>query len=352
MGKKYNQMTRYERMKIEAYLEAGLNGRQIAQKLNRNPSTIYKEIKRGRTTRLNSKNWKDEVIYSSDLGDIKHTEAKKRCGAKKKIQDDKRFIKFVEKKIVKEHYSPAAVLYTIQSKNLSFRTDVCLTTLYNYIKAGVFANITMVDCPNRKSGKKKKKKKIQVQKRLSKGTGIDERPDDIDTRDEFGHWEMDSVIGKKKEGKKAIIVLTERKTRMEIVRLVKNHTSTEVLRVLNKLERDFGEKNFRQIFKTITVDNGTEFSDWAGMEKSRRNKHIPRTKIYYCHAYRSWERGSNENQNKMIRRWHPKGTSFDELTQADLSKIETWMNDYPRKMFNGKSALCMVQQEYPWRVAM
>ena len=161
MGKKYNQMTRYERMKIEAYLEAGLNGRQIAQKLNRNPSTIYKEIKRGRTTRLNSKNWKDEVIYSSDLGDIKHTEAKKRCGAKKKIQDDKRFIKFVEKKIVKEHYSPAAVLYTIQSKNLFFRTDVCLTTLYNYIKAGVFANITMVDCPNRKSGKNRKRKRFR-----------------------------------------------------------------------------------------------------------------------------------------------------------------------------------------------
>ena len=114
MGKKYNQMTRYERMKIEAYLEAGLNGRQIAQKLNRNPSTIYKEIKRGQTTRLNSKNWKDEVIYSSDLGDIKHTEAKRRCGAKKKIKDDKRFIRFVEKKIVKEHFSPAAILYTIK----------------------------------------------------------------------------------------------------------------------------------------------------------------------------------------------------------------------------------------------
>ena len=160
-----------------------------------------------------------------------------------------------------------------------------------------------------------------MQKRLSKGTGIDERPDDIDTRDEFGHWEMDSVIGKKKEGKKAIIVLTERKTRMEIVRLVKNHTSTEVLRVLNKLERDFGEKNFRQIFKTITVDNGSEFSDYEGIEKSLIHKGHKRTKVYFCHPYSAYERGSNENQNRMVRRHYPKGYDFTNTTPAEIRKL-------------------------------
>lgn len=83
---------------------------------------------------------------------------------------------------------------------------------------------------------------------------------------------------------------------------------------------------------TITVDNGTEFSDWKGMEKSRRNKKIPRTKIYYCHAYRSCERGSNENQNRMIRRFFPKGTNFDNVSKNAIKEVQKWMNDYPRKI--------------------
>ena len=79
-------------------------------------------------------------------------------------------------------------------------------------------------------------------------------------------------------------------------------------------------------------DNGAEFSDWEGMEKSRRNKKIPRTKIYYCHAYRSCERGSNENQNRMIRRFFPKGTNFDNVSKNAIKEVQKWMNDYPRKI--------------------
>lgn len=163
---------------------------------------------------------------------------------------------------------------------------------------------------------------------------------------------MDSVVGPQKEGKKALVVLTERKTRDEIVMLVKDHTASEVVRTLDRIERKLGEKKFRNTFKSITVDNGTEFSDWEGMERSRRNKRIPRTKIYYCHAYRSCERGSNENQNKMIRRWCPKGTNFDNYTQAEITQIADWMNKYPRRMFGGKSSEYMVRQEELRRVAM
>lgn len=99
-----------------------------------------------------------------------------------------------------------------------------------------------------------------------------------------------------------------------------------------KFERKLGEKKFRKTFKSITVDNGTEFSDWEKMEKSRRNKKMPRTKIYYCHAYRSCERGSNENHNRIIRRFFPKGTNFDFVTNKEIKKVEEWMNNYPRKI--------------------
>ncbi len=350
MGKKYNQITRYERMKIEALYEAGFNGRQIALQLGRHHTTIYRELKNGKTTRLNSKNWKDEVIYSADLGQIKHDEAKKNCGRDLKIGNDLKFIKFAEKKIIDDHYSPEAVLFYIKENNLQFNTEISLSTFYNYIRGGIFLNLTIADCPYHKKGKKRKKQ--QVQKRLSKGTSIDERPEEIETRKEIGHWEMDSVVGPQGKGKKALLVLTERKTRDEIVMLVNDHTASEVVRTLDKIERKIGEKEFRRIFKTITVDNGTEFSDWKGMERSRRNKTIPRTKVYYCHAYRSCERGSNENQNRLIRRWCPKGTNFDGITQAEITKIQNWMNDYPRRMFRGKSAKYMVLQEFPRRAAM
>ena len=72
---------------------------------------------------------------------------------------------------------------------------------------------------------------------------------------------MDSVVGPQGEGEKTLLVLTERKTRKEIIRLLNNHTSEEVVKALNRIERDLGEKKFRETFKSITVDNGTEFSD-------------------------------------------------------------------------------------------
>ena len=86
---------------------------------------------------------------------------------------------------------------------------------------------------------------------------------------------MDSVVGPQGEGSKTLLVLTERKTRKEIIRRVDNHTSQEVVKTLNRLERDMGERKFRETFKTITVDNGTEFSDWEGMEKAGETKRFP-----------------------------------------------------------------------------
>ena len=350
MGKVFNQLTRYERMKIEALYEAGFNGRQIAKQLGRHHTTIYRELKNGMTTKRDSKTWKDITIYSADLGQMRYEKAKKNCGRELKVGNDLKFIKFAEKKIIKEHYSPEAVLYYIKENNIQFNTEICLSTFYNYIRNGIFLNLTMVDCPNHKQVKKKRTQKVQ--KKLSKGTSIDERPKEIDERNEYGHWEMDSVVGPQGKGKKALLVLTERKTRDEIVMLVKDHTASEVVKALDRMERKLGEKAFREKFKTITVDNGTEFSDWKGMERSRRNKRIPRTKVYYCHAYRSCERASNENQNKMIRRWCPKGTNFDNYTQAEITQIADWMNKYPRRMFGGKSSEYMVRQEELRRVAM
>lgn len=105
-----------------------------------------------------------------------------------------------------------------------------------------------------------------------------------------------------------------------------------------------GGRLFSNIFKTITVDNGTEFADCEGIEKKDK-KGKKRTEVYYCHPYCSAERGSNENQNRMIRRHIPKGTNFDRKTKKDIQKVEDWLNNYPRPMFDGRSSQELYEEE-------
>ena len=105
-----------------------------------------------------------------------------------------------------------------------------------------------------------------------------------------------------------------------------------VVKALDALERKCGAKRFRVIFKSITFDNGSEFSAAEELERSAVNKTIPRTKVYFCHPYSSWERGSNENANIMIRRKHPKGTDFEKVSARQIAETEQWINNYPRKI--------------------
>ena len=130
-----------------------------------------------------------------------------------------------------------------------------------------------------------------------------------------------------------MLVLTERKTRNEIIRLMKDKTAASVLKELDAIEAEMGAERFALIFQSITVDNGSEFSDYEGIERSSTGEG-KRTTLYFCHPYSSYERGSNENQNKMIRRHYPKGYDFTAVTPADIRKLEKWINDYPRGIFN------------------
>ena len=94
---------------------------------------------------------------------------------------------------------------------------------------------------------------------------------------------------------------------------------------------------FAETFKSITVDNGPEFADCKGMERSIAGGG-PRTTVYYCHPYSSYEKGSVEKQNGMTRRRHPKGTDFADVSEEELKATEAWINDYPRKMFDFQSS--------------
>lgn len=176
--------------------------------------------------------------------------------------------------------------------------------------------------------------------RAPAGESIEQRPEEIDEREEFGHWEGDTVYSGKGKRKttRALLTLTERKTRKEIIIAIPNRKAETVVKALDALERKLGARRFRAIFKSITFDNGTEFAAAEELERSCVNKRLPRTKVYFCHPYSSWERGTNENTNGMIRRRFPKGTNFAAVTNTQIAQAENWINNYPRKILGYKSS--------------
>jgi IS30 family transposase len=329
----YSTLTWKNRLKIEKMLKEGHKAQEIADALHVHNSTIYREIKRGMTRQITSEaEYVD--IYCADTAQRKCEENLAVRGPGLKIGKDRELADFLEGKMLNEHYSPAAALGAIKTEGRIFSVEISEWTLYSYIAKGLFATLTSANLPRR--GRTKKKYRKVQEARLPRGASIEERPAEVMDRLEPGDWEMDSVVGTK-GCKKRLLVMTERVTRDELLFLMPDGTSESVIRVLNGLERKLGADTFGKVFRTITVDNGSEFADCEGMQKSclRQGE---RTRFYYCHPYSSFERGSNENCNLLIRRWLPKGTSFKDLTKKTVREIQDWINRYPREILGFQNA--------------
>ena len=156
------------------------------------------------------------------------------------------------------------------------------------------------------------------------GKSIDERPEVIDTRETFGHWEIDTVIGNKKKTDPVLLTLVERKTLFEVIFKLDEKDAQAVDQAILRLRKRAG-REFGNLFKTITSDNGSEFS---GLHEALQDV----IDVYFCHPFASWERGTSENQHKLIRRFIPKGKPISEVSEAQCLRIQQWMNDYPRKI--------------------
>jgi IS30 family transposase len=340
MGHRFSHLSKYDRYKIEALLNAGHSKREIAEQLHVHISTIYREIKRARWVHLDGDTWIEEERYNPDEAEKRYRSNLAAKGAPLKIGNDFEFANYIERKIRDEGRSPAAALADARLEGKKFKTTVCVSTIYSYITKGVFLTITNADLPE-KPKKKREYKKVKTAKRPPRGESIEHRPAEIEERNTFGHWEMDTVYSKKK-GSSALLVMTERLTRKEIIEKIPNRSAESAVRALDRIERRYGAR-FRKIFRTITVDNGGEFADVEGLERSAIRKK-KRTKFYYCHPYSSYERGSNECQNKMIRRRHPKGTDFGNVTAAEVKKTEEWVNNYPREVLGWRTAEMLFQE--------
>ena len=329
MKRTFKHLTFSNRLQIEAWLRAGIHKKEMALMLGVNLRTIYNELSRGQYEHLNS-DYTTETRYSPDIAEEKYQENLRAKGAGLKIGNDREYANYLEYKVSVDKYAPGAILGEIKRKGLQFKTTISKTTFYRYIDAGVFLTITNKDLPVKRNKDKQKYDRVKPN-RAPRSKSIEQRSDEIAARITFGHWEMDCVEGKKGT-KKTLLVLTERKTRNEIIRLMKDKTTNSVIEAIDKIEAEYGADRFATIFKTITVDNGSEFADYEGIEININEK-LKRTNLYYCHPYSPHERGSNENQNKMIRRHYPKGFDFSKVTAADIKKLEKWINEYPREIF-------------------
>lgn len=328
MRKKFKHLTWTERLNIELMQKLGYSATKIANEIGCSRRTIYYELKRGEYERLDGATWKTEKRYSPDIAEQKYQTNLKAKGASLKIGNDYKLADYIEKRIVNDKLSPLAVIGEIKRNNIVFDTSICVSTLYSYIYKGVFYSLEMKHLAIKSKEKKKKKNVVRKASRVCMGINIEKRPGEINHRTSFGHWEMDCVCGRTKA---TLLVLTERLTRKEIIFKMNAQTATNVVKCLNVLEKFYG-KNFRKIFKSITVDNGSEFSDVTGMERSIFNG--TRVQIYYCHPYCSSERGSNERLNREIRRLIPKGSDIRAYSDRDIKNVEEWVNNYPRQIFN------------------
>jgi len=274
----------------------------------------------------------ERMVYLADAGQRKHDENAANKGRGLKIGQDHKLAAHIADKIKNNRWSPDVVLGKIKEQRLSFETSICTKTLYNYIDRGIFCGISNNDLWVKRDGEKREYKRIRTVALNNKnGKSISERPIEANERTEPGHWEIDLVIGKQGT-KAAILTLVDRKTRKSLYVIVKNKTQKEIAAAIKRVRRRVGG-DFSAVFKTITSDNGGEFLDSEAIKKAAKCD-----EVYYAHPYSSWERGSNENGNRILRRFVPKGTDIGKLTKIELQRIEDWVNNYPRRIFGYKSA--------------
>ena len=261
--------------------------------------------------------------------------------AQYKLEKYPQMAKFIEDKIKIDKWAPDAIVGYMKVHNMFERDGFCeitTPTIYNAIRYGII-DVKLSDTRRMKYDPKYDYKREYQVSESKLDYSIEKRPEEVDKRLVFGHFELDTVVGKRGGIHECLMTLTERKTRFEMVFKLQAKTAKEVVNKFNEI-KIFMKKNFNKVFKSITTDNGSEFSDFLEIIKDTK------AKIYFCHPYCSGEKGTNEKSNSMIRYFIPKGKLIENYSYADINDIVKWMNNYPRKILNYKTPLEALLEEF------
>lgn len=332
-NRKNKHLSPFERGQIDALHKAGLSIREIGRRLGRVHQTIANELKRGTTTQLKTGRL-PFTVYFARTGQAVYERNRLNCGAKSKLLTAGEFIDFACEKITDFGWSPDAVVgFAEKQINWKDKPRVSTKTLYNYIDLDLL-RVRNIDLPM-KTRRNTKIKRVRKNRRIL-GVSITERPPEIENRTEFGHWEIDTVEGKKSDDN-ALLTLVERKTRNYFAILLDDQDHDSVDYAMTQLRKDFGDL-FPQVFKTITSDNGSEFSNLAvGLQGF--------TNVYFAHPYAPYERGSNERHNGLLRRYIPKGKAISDFSTEDIQRIYQTLNNLPRKILDYQQPAILFEQE-------
>ena len=306
----YQHLSQEERYTITALLKTGLSFAAVAREIGRDKSTISRELARNR---------RPTGYYTAPVAHSYATARRKRTRRGSHFTKDQWRIVL---NLIKLDYSPEQVAYTIKA---FFGFSMSHETMYQYLlydkkKGGtIYKHLRIV--PKRR---RKRYNSHDSRGRLSGKRMIQDRPVEIDYRTTTGHWEGDTVIGSDRHH--CIVTLVERKTGFLIIKKIKARTVEEVNKACIEAIRAHGNN-----FKTITFDNGTEFHGYKQMEEL-----FPVT-CYFATPYHSWERGTNENTNGLIRQYILKKSCMKSITQADCDRIAYKLNTRPRKRLGFKT---------------
>ena len=304
----YNHLTINDREKASILQGLGLSFRKIAEQLNRSVSTISREFKR---------NAYANKEYSPNHAQKLYTKRKRNCGTKPLLVNEE--IKEYVLERIKKGWSPEQICE--RAKLEKYKYSFSINTIYRAIDKQILPK-GIKKLLRFKWKYKKSKKNEETRGKIANRLSIHERPEEINKREEIGHWESDTVLGKRKTG--SIGTHVERKTGYLIAIKLTDRKDN----IFNRETEKIFAKLPQELKKSFTVDNGKEFAKHEELTKATNMK------VYFCDANAPWQRGTNENTNGLLRYYLPKGTSFENLTQASLSKIVELINNRPRKRLN------------------
>jgi len=345
----YHHLTYEDRIKIETLNNlVDENGKKvysvskIALELGVNKSTISRELRFRIKSKINIRTGKI-TNKKYNAVDAQNDYSYKRAFSKAdyKLEHYSKMKEFIENKIKTDNWAPDVIVGYMRTHNYFNRSGFCsitTPTVYNAIRLNVL-NVNIEDTRRMKYNSKYEYKQKADIVESKKEFSIDNRPDYIDKRLIFGHFELDTVIGTRNGINECLMTLTERKTRYEMIFKISSKSSKAVLDKFNEIKK-FMNKNYDKIFKSLTTDNGSEFACFKDIIKDTK------TEIYFCHPYCSGEKGTNERHNGIIRYFIPKGKSISDYSCEQINEIVTWMNNYPRKILNYKTPLEALLEEF------
>ena len=311
-------LTKPQRYTIEAMLKEGHTQSEIARVIGKNKSVVSREIKRNRDLRSGS--------YSQDMAQRKYQKRQKEKPKRVRFTDA---VKTEVETLLKEDYSPEQVVGTLKKVG---KDTVSIETIYQYIwknkKQGgsLHKHLRNQGRRYRKRGNSKDNRGV-IQNRVD----IDKRPKVVEDRSRFGDLEVDLIIGK--NHKQAILTINDRASGMLKMTKVKSKKAEEVSRAIVEQLQDW-----KPYLHTMTADNGKEFAEHLFVAEELNIDH------YFAKPYHSWERGSNENLNRLVRQYLPKKTDFTTITDQQIKEIEDKLNNRPRKRFNYENPIFVMNQ--------